>query len=448
MSGAARLQANLTDIMPRLRRRAQFAELRPVKGRVRRVLGIILHASVPDVRIGEICRLRNQRSGTSLSAEVVGFMENAAVLTPIGDLTGISMETEVIPTGEELTVPVGRELLGRVVSPLGEPLDGLSLPAITDKRRRAVHAEPPPPLERDLIRHPIQLGVRAIDGLLTVARGQRIGIFGEPGVGKSTLLASIVRGTEADVVVLGLIGERGREVNEFIERQLGPGGRAKSVAVVSTSDRPATERVKAAYTATSIAEYFRDQGRHVLLLMDSITRFARAQREIGLAAGEPPTRRGFPPSIFAALPRLLERSGPGRGGSITALYTVLVEGDGTLDPIAEEVQAILDGHIVLSAELAQRNHFPAVDVLRSRSRLMETVAPAEHRAAAARVRELLARYADIEILVRVGEYKTGIDAKSDEALAKIDRINGFLRQAFEEPAPMSVSVQQLREIGG
>jgi type III secretion protein N (ATPase) len=413
---------------------------------VRRVLGVIVHASVPDVRIGEICELRNPRSGRSLCAEVVGFLENEAVLTPIGELTGISMETEVVPTGEELTVPVGPELLGRVISPLGEPLDGMEFPATGAMRRRTVHADPPPPMERDLIEYPLQLGVRAIDGLLTVARGQRVGIFGAPGVGKSTLLASIVRGTEADVVVLGLIGERGREVHEFIERQLGSAGRAKSVAVVSTSDRPATERVKAAHTATTIAEYFRDQGQHVLLLMDSVTRFARAQREIGLAAGEPPTRRGFPPSLFAALPRLLERSGPGRGGSITALYTVLVEGDGTLDPIAEEVQAILDGHIVLSPELAQRNHFPAIDVLRSRSRLMETVAAAEHRAAAAGIRELLARYADIEILVRVGEYKTGSDRKSDEALAKIDRINTFLRQSFAEPAPMDVTVRQLREI--
>jgi len=445
MSGAPGLQSDLTGIVPRLRQTVRFAELRPVKGRVRRVLGIIVHATVADVRIGEICELRDPRSGRTLSAEVVGFLENEAVLTPIGEVTGISMESEVIPTGEELSVPVGPDLLGRVVSPLGELLDGIAWSSKA-MERRTVHAEPPPPMERDLIEHPLQLGIRAIDGLLTVARGQRIGIFGESGVGKSTLLASIVRGTQADVVVLGLIGERGREVHEFIERQLGPEGRAKSVAVVSTSDRPAPERVKAAHTATSIAEYFRDEGRHVLLLMDSVTRFARAQREIGLAAGEPPTRRGFPPSLFAALPRLLERTGPGRGGSITALYTVLVEGDGTLDPIAEEVQAILDGHIVLSPELAQRNHFPAIDVLRSRSRLMETVAAPEHRAAAARVRELFARYADIEILVRVGEYKTGADPKSDEALAKIDQINAFLRQPFDERAPMDLTVRRLQEI--
>ena len=446
MNVAPRLQSDLTEIVPRLRQTVRLAELRPLKGRVRRVLGIIVHATVADVRIGEICELRDPRSGRTLSAEVVGFLENEAVLTPIGEVTGISMETEVIPTGEELSVPVGPDLLGRVVSPLGEPLDGVPWSSTALERRRTVHAEPPRPMERDLIEHPLQLGIRAIDGLLTVARGQRVGIFGESGVGKSTLLASIVRGTDADVVVLGLIGERGREVHEFIERQLGREGRARSVAVVSTSDRPATERVKAAHTATSIAEYFRDQGRHVLLLMDSVTRFARAQREIGLAAGEPPTRRGFPPSLFAALPRLLERTGPGRGGSITALYTVLVEGDGTLDPIAEEVQAILDGHIVLSPELAQRNHFPAIDVLRSRSRLMETVAAVEHRAAAARVRDLLARYADIEILVRVGEYKTGADPKSDEALAKIDQINAFLRQPFEQSAPMDATVRRLQEI--
>jgi type III secretion protein N (ATPase) len=448
MTAAARTRPDLNEILPRLRQKLRRADLRPVRGRVRRVLGTIVHATVPDVRIGEICQLRNPRSGRSISAEVVGFLGNEAVLTPIGELTGISMETEVVPTGVELTIPVGPELLGRVVSPLGEPLDGVAWSSTTNAQRRSVHVEPPAPLERDLIEHPFQLGIRAIDGLLTVARGQRIGIFGEPGVGKSTLLASIVRATEADVVVLGLIGERGREVHEFIERQLGPEGRAKSVAVVSTSDRPAAERVKAAHTATSIAEYFRDQDRHVLLLMDSVTRFARAQREIGLAAGEPPTRRGFPPSLFAALPRLLERSGPGRGGSITALYTVLVEGDGTLDPIAEEVQAILDGHIVLSAELAQRNHFPAIDVLRSRSRLMEAVASIEHRTAAARIRELIARYVDIEILVRVGEYKTGTDARSDEALAKIDRINAFLRQPFQERSAMNATVRQLQEIVG
>jgi len=443
--GEAR-RTDLGEIVPRLRQAVRHAELRPARGRVKRIQGVIVHATMTTARIGEICRLRDPRSGRTVAAEVVGFVEDEAVLTPIGDLAGMSTDTEVIPTGEELTIPVGRHLLGRVITPLGEPLEGAVPPCPDVEHRRTVHAEPPSPLGRDLIVNPLQLGIRAIDGLLTMARGQRVGIFGEPGVGKSSLLASIVRGTEANVVVVGLIGERGREVREFVERQLGAAGRAKSVVVAATSDRPAMERVKAAHTATTIAEYFRDQGQHVLLLMDSITRFARAQREIGLAAGEPPTRRAFPPSLFAALPRLVERAGPGCGGSITALYTVLVEGDGTLDPVAEELQAILDGHIVLSPELAQRNHFPAIDVLRSRSRLMDTVSSSEHRAAAARVRELIARYADIEILVRVGEYKTGSDAKSDEALAKIDRINGFLRQPFEESASLSAAVQQLREI--
>ncbi len=307
-------------------------------------------------------------------------------------------------------------------------------------------AEPLAPFARTLIDAPIRFGIRALDGLVTCARGQRIGIFGESGVGKSTLLADIVRGTDADAVVVALIGERGREVREFVERQLGPDGRKRTVVVAATSDRPAMERVKAAHVATTIAESFRDRGQHVLLLMDSITRFARAQREIGLAAGEPATRRGFPPSLFAALPRLLERAGPTDRGSITAVYTILVEGEISLDPVAEEVQAILDGHIILSKELAQRNHFPAVDVLRSRSRLMDMVVPPEHRTDAARIRELLARYAEVELLVRLGEYQRGTYRVADEAIGKIDRINGFLRQASATKATIEDTRRQMREI--
>lgn len=286
------------------------------------------------------------------------------------------------------------------------------------------------------------------DGLMTVARGQRVGIFGEPGVGKSSLLASIVAGTEADVIVVGLIGERGREVREFVDVQLSAQARKKAVTVVATSDRPAIERVKAAYVATAIAEYFRDRGRNVLLLMDSVTRFARAQREIGLAAGEPPTRRGFPPSFFAALPRLLERAGPGRGGSITALYTVLTEGDGGLDPVAEETKAILDGHIVLSGELAQRNHFPAIDVLKSRSRLMNTVVGQDHRDLAGTIRENMAAYRDIELLLRVGEYKAGNDAKADAAVARRDAIEAFLRQPSDEICDIETTIKRMTEIVG
>ena len=276
--------------------------------------------------------------------------------------------------------------------------------------------------------------------------GNASSIFGAPGTGKSTLLADIVRGTDADVVVVALVGERSREVREFVERQIGPQAQQRTIVVAATSDRPAMERVKAAHVATTIAEFFRDRGKHVLLLMDSLTRFARAQREIGLAAGEPATRRGFPPSLFAELPRLLERSGPAERGSITGIYTVLVEGDITLDPVAEEVQAILDGQVMLSNELAQRNHFPAIDVLRSRSRLMETVAPPEQRTDATHMRTLLSRYADVELLVRVGEYQQGTDPIADEAIAKIERINAFLRQSSSERVSLIQTRQHMREI--
>ncbi|MFC3691168.1 FliI/YscN family ATPase [Chenggangzhangella methanolivorans] len=440
--GADRLSA----ILPGLKGRMRVADPRPVRGRVKRILGVVVHASVPSVSIGELCLLRDVRTGREAAAEVIGFQDSEALLTPIGDLTGLSTEAEVIPTGRDLRIPVGPGLLGRVISPLGEPLDGRPLDPALTPARRPVHREPPSALDRDLIDKPIQLGVRAIDGLTTLARGQRVGVFGEPGVGKSSLLASIVNGAEADVIVVGLIGERGREVREFAERQLDAAGRAKAVLVVATSDRPAMERVKAAYVATAIAEHFRDEGKSVLLLMDSVTRFARAQREIGLAAGEPPTRRGFPPSFFAALPRLLERAGPGiGGGSITALYTVLTEGDGTLDPVAEETKAILDGHIVLSAELAQRNHFPAIDVLASRSRLMETVATPEHKAAAARVRALLAHYRDVELLVRVGEYRVGSDPLADAAIARKPAIDAFLAQTFGEREAMAGTIRRLKE---
>ncbi|RUW84064.1 FliI/YscN family ATPase [Mesorhizobium sp. M1E.F.Ca.ET.063.01.1.1] len=441
---AADIESRLASIIPGLRSNLRDDASRPRRGRVRRVTGTVIHATVEEVRIGEICDLLDPRTGKTTKAEVVGLMDEMAVLVPLGDLTGLSSLTEVVATGKDQLVPVGPGLLGRVISALGEPLDGRPLDGITGTY--PVNAYPPSPLERSLISEPIQLGIRALDGLLTCARGQRVGIFGEPGVGKSVLLSDIVTGTDADVAVVALVGERGREVREFIQHQLGPEGLARAVIVVATSDRPAIERVKAAYVATSIAEYFRDQGKHLLLAMDNITRFARAQREIGLASGEPPTRRGFPSSLFAVLPRLLERSGPGRVGSITSLYSVLLEGDGTLDPVAEEIQALLDGHVFLSNELAQRNHFPAVDVLRSRSRLMDTVVPPGHRADAGRLRELLARYADVELLLRVGEYERGNDAVADEAVAKIDIINAFLRQASATHETIDKTRQRMREI--
>jgi type III secretion protein N (ATPase) len=431
-------------VMPRLRAAVRDSAPRPRRGRVHRLLGVIVHATLPEARIGELCRLVDPSTDHRIMAEVIGLVDGMAVLTPIGDLYGLSSSTEVIPTGDDLRIPVGDLLLGRVINALGEPLDDQPWPASV--AWRSVTAMPPAPLSRELIRDPIRLGIRAIDGLLTCARGQRVGIFGEPGIGKSTLLADIVKGTDADVVVVALIGERGREVREFIDRQLGEQGRKQAVIVVATSDRPAMERVKAAYVATTVAESFRDAGKNVLLLMDSLTRFARAQREIGLAAGEPPTRRGFPPSLFAALPRLVERAGLLRHGSITGIYTVLVEGEIGLDPVAEEVQALLDGHIVLSVDLAQRGHFPAIDVLRSRSRLMNVVVPPQQRADAARIRELIARYADVELLVRVGEYEKGSDPIADEAIAKMATINAFLRQASTVAESLEETRRRMREI--
>lgn len=436
----------LNPIMPRLKQALRDSAPRRPKGRVRQLLGVVVHASVSQVRIGEVCRLVDPVTGREVVAEVIALMDESAILMPVGDLQGLSSLTEVVPTGNELRIPAGDGLLGRVISALGEPLDDEPWPPAGVDRTQPVFAQPPTPFARALITQPIQLGIRVLDGLVTCARGQRIGIFGGPGVGKSSLLAKIVRGTDADVVVVALVGERGREVREFVERQLGPEGRARAVIVAATSDRSAMERVKAAHVATAIAESFRDQGRHVLLLVDSITRFARAQREIGLAAGEPPTRRGFPPSLFAALPRLLERAGALEQGSITAVYTVLVEGELSLDPVAEEVMAILDGHIVLSNELAERNHFPAVDVLRSRSRLMDAVTPPQHRADAARIRELMARHADIELLLRVGEYRQGSDVVADEAIARVDRINAFLRQTTDEHCGFGDTRRLMREV--
>ena len=406
------------------------ASLLDIRGRVVQVVGTIIRAVVPGVRVGEICVLRNPHSAWELKAEVVGFARKEAILTPLGNLQGIAPDTEVIPTGEIHSIAVCDALLGRILDGLGVPIDGG--PPLMTTKFYPVYADPPNPMTRKLIDKPLPLGLRALDGILTCGEGQRMGIFAAAGGGKSTLLSSIIKGASADVCVLALIGERGREVREFIEHDLGPEGRKKAVLIVSTSDRASMERLKAAYTATAIAEYFRDQGRKVLLLMDSVTRFGRAQREIGLAAGEPPTRRGFPPSVFSTLPRLMERAGNSDKCSITALYTVLVEGDDMTEPIADETRSILDGHIVLSRKLAAANHYPAIDVMASVSRVMGAITAKPHREAAQKLRAILAKYAEIELLVQIGEYQKGNDAEADRALEKIGAVNAFLRQGLNE----------------
>ena len=417
-----------------------------IKGRVTQVTGTIIKAVVPTVKVGEVCLLRNPGETTEMKAEVVGFQRDAALLTPIGDMIGISSATEVTPTGRMHMVPVGPGLLGRVLDGLGRPLDVDERGPLEADAFYPVFANAPDPLKRRIIDSPIELGVRALDGLLTCGEGQRMGIFAAAGGGKSTLLGMLVKGAAVDVTVIALIGERGREVREFLEHELGDDGRRKSVVVCATSDKSSMERAKAAYVATAIAEYFRDQGKRVLFLMDSVTRFARAQREIGLAAGEPPTRRGYPPSVFATLPKLMERVGMNDKGSITALYTVLVEGDDMTEPIADETRSILDGHIVLSRKLASMNHYPAIDVLASASRVMNAVVPRPHKDSAGRVRELMAKYGEVELLVRIGEYKRGGDKVTDEAIDKIERIRGFLRQRTDERATLPDAVAQLAKL--
>lgn len=432
----------ITQVLDRAVEDAQPIE---VKGRVIQVVGTIIKASVPGVKVGEVCILRNPWENFEVQAEVVGFTREAALLTALGAMTGISAQTEVIPTRRVHMVPVGDSLLGRVVDGLGRPIDAERKGPIRPEAYYPVFADPPGPLERRIISRPISLGIRAIDGMLTCGEGQRMGIFAAAGGGKSTLLASIIRNTEAEVSVLALIGERGREVREFIEKDLGEEGLCRAVVVCATSDRSSMERLKAAYVATSIAEFFRDKGKKVLLMMDSVTRFGRAQREIGLAAGEPPTRRGFPPSVFSELPKLMERAGNSAKGSITALYTVLVEGDDMTEPIADETRSILDGHIILSRKLAQVNHYPAIDILASISRCQSAIVPKDHKEAAAKLREILAKYQEVELLLKIGEYQKGADRATDEAIAKIDKVNAFLCQGLAERPQYDETIRRLKE---
>lgn len=416
-------------------------------GLVEELTGPVLRVAGLAAQVGELCTLHDPGGRVLQHAEVIGFARGCTLLTTYGPLVGVCAgETQVLPSGQVQSVAVGSALLGRVIDSLGEPLDGGPPPACS--ARRAVLAQAPSPMTRRLIEQPLPTGVRAIDGLTTLGEGQRMGIFAPAGVGKSTLMGMLARGTPCDVIVIALIGERGREVREFIELVLGPEGMRRSVVVCATSDRSAVERAKAAQVATAIAEHFRDEGARVLLMMDSLTRYARALREIGLAAGEMPARRGYPASVFAELPRLLERAGMGEQGSITALYTVLAEDESANDPIAEEVRGILDGHLLLSRRLAARGQYPAIDVLGSLSRVMTQVVDPQHRAAAERLRSLLARHGEIETLLQLGEYQPGNDALADEAVQRIDALRAFLSQETSEcVAPDQVLAQLQQAVG-
>ena len=401
-------------------------------GKVSNVVGMVIEASLPEATMGELCEIHT-RSGEVIRAEIVGFKGEKVLLMPLDQTVGISPGSRVERSPRPLTVEVGPELLGRVIDGLGNPLDGKG-PIYADTTQ-AVYSDPPNPLTRERIHDILPTGIRSIDGLITVGRGQRVGIFAGSGVGKSVLLGMIARYTEAEVNVIALIGERGREVREFIERDLGPEGLKRSVVIVATSDQAAMVRVKGALIATAIAEYFRDEGRHVMLLMDSLSRVAMAQREIGLAVGEPPTTKGYTPSVFSLLPRLLERAGTSTRGSITGLYTVLVEGDDMDEPISDASRAILDGHIVLSRRLAARGQYPAIDVNESISRLRTEVVDDEQRDQSQAILEMLADYRESEDMINIGAYVSGSNPRVDQAIAKIDSIKEFLKQDMRDSAP-------------
>jgi flagellum-specific ATP synthase len=421
----------------------------PIKytGVVQRVQGgLIIESKGPRAVVGELCQIVLPESRRIIWAEVVGLRDQTVQIMPYDEMEGITVGSKVIAMGEQLSVPVSEKLLGRVLDAMGKPIDGRG--DIGSSVWYPIYQSPPDVLRRPRIEQKVGTGIRSIDSLVTVGKGQRMGIFSGSGIGKSTLLGMIARNTSADVSVIALIGERGREVRDFIENDLGPDGLERSVLVVASSNKPPLSRIRGAYVATAIAEYFRDQGKDVMLLFDSVTRFARAQREIGLAVGEPPANRGFTPSVFSLLPKLLERSGTSPKGTVTGFYSVLVEGDDLDEPISDAVRGILDGHVVLTRNLAQKNHYPAVDVLQSVSRLAEKVTGANIKKAAGSLRRMLATYREAEDLINVGAYVEGSNAEIDEAIAKMPEINEFLVQAIDEKHPIEQTYRRLGEIVG
>lgn len=412
-------------------------------GKVSKIVGLTIESVGPDAKLNDLCKIYSPDKSQTLFAEVVGFKDSRVLLMPFDNVGGIGPGCIVENTESPLGVKVGDAILGHTLDGLGNPVDGVDL-GLTETY--SVEASPPDPMSRVIINQVLPLGVKAVDGLLTVGKGQRIGIFAGSGVGKSTLLGMFARNTKADINVIALIGERGREVREFIERDLGEEGMRRSVLVVATSDKPALIRNKAAKTATAIAEYFRDQGKDVLLMMDSLTRFSMAQREIGLASGEPPVTRGYPPSVYSEMPKLLERAGMAEKGSITGLYTVLVDGDDFNEPITDTARSILDGHIILSRKLGHKNHYPAIDVLQSISRCMSQISTKEHKKMAGRLKNVLATYNEAEDLINIGAYKKGSNRNIDYAISKIDAVNKFLVQQTDEKFSFEEEIKMLSDI--